>query len=75
MPTLVLQCGHENLRANMPTPEYRRGHGTPHLEKVIGPGDAFRPLAQQLAIGYDESFPRVSVSGRVTIRSGPLSAS
>ena len=37
MPTLVLQCGHENLRANMATSEYRRGHGTPHLEKVIGP--------------------------------------
>ena len=46
MPTLVLQCGHENLRANMATSEYRRGHSTPHLEKVIGP-DVVSPQPDQ----------------------------
>mgnify|MGYP007034350346 CR=1 FL=1 len=38
MPTLVLRRGHVNRRENMATAEYRRGHGTRHCEKVIGPG-------------------------------------
>ena len=37
MPTPVRRCGHENLRTNMATAEYRRGHGTPHFFKVICP--------------------------------------
>ncbi len=44
MPTLVRQCGHENLRANMATSEYRRGHGTPQLKKVIGPSRFIREI-------------------------------
>ncbi len=38
MLTLVLRRGHVNSRENMATAEYRRGHGTRHCEKVIGPG-------------------------------------
>ncbi len=38
MLTLVLRRGHVNSRENMATAEYRRGHGTLHCEKVIGPG-------------------------------------
>ena len=37
MLTLVLRRGHVNRRENMATAEYRRGHGTRHCEKVIGP--------------------------------------
>ncbi len=37
MLTLVLQCGHVNCRENMATTEYRRGHGTLTLGKLIGP--------------------------------------
>ena len=37
MLTLVLRRGHVNSRENMATAEYRRGHGTRHCEKVIGP--------------------------------------
>ena len=37
MPTPVRRCGHENLRANMATAEYRRGHGTHYLEQLLGP--------------------------------------
>ena len=42
MLTLVLRRGHVNSRENMATAEYRRGHGTRHCEKVIGPGADFR---------------------------------
>ena len=37
MLTLVPRRGHVNSRENMATAEYRRGHGTLHCEKVIGP--------------------------------------
>ena len=42
MLTLVLRRGHVNSRENMATAEYRRGHGTRHCEKVIGPGGIAR---------------------------------
>ncbi len=47
MLTLVLRRGHVNSRENMATAEYRRGHGTRHCEKVIGPG--LMPTARRMS--------------------------
>ena len=53
MLTLVLRRGHVNSRENMATAEYRRGHGTLHCEKVIGPGSFWNHWTSGISIGYN----------------------